>query len=156
MLGAAVALVCPSCIECGLKIVATFWWEAICRLRRMRGMLTIVTDARVVCQSVCLSVMRLKSAAAECAVYAVCRVCGVIWFSLCLITSPLVVVFLRFSLPDHSLKARRLGSAVCTANCSQLLAVTSAGHSCVYCICLVVWKFELLAETMSRMLGNLT
>jgi len=48
-------------------------------------MLTILTDVRVVCLSVCLSVTRLKSAAVR-AVYAACRVRGVIWCSLCQIT----------------------------------------------------------------------
>jgi len=46
---------------------------------------TILTNNRGVCQSICPSVTRLKSAAA-CAVYAVCHVCGVIWCSLCQIT----------------------------------------------------------------------
>jgi len=45
-------------------------------------MQTIVNDVHDVCRSVCLSVMRLKSAAA-CEVYAACRVCRVIWCSLC-------------------------------------------------------------------------
>jgi len=43
----------------------------------MHEMLTIVADVRGVCLSVCLSVTRLKSAAAR-AVYAACRVHGVI------------------------------------------------------------------------------
>jgi len=48
-------------------------------------MLTILTDVRGVCQPVSLSVTRLKSAAAR-AVYAPCRVRGVIRCSLCQIT----------------------------------------------------------------------
>jgi len=45
------------------------------RLHRMHEMPTIVTDVAGVCQSVHLSVTRLKSATV-CALYAVCRVCG--------------------------------------------------------------------------------
>jgi len=47
----------------------------------MHEMQTIVTDVRGVCQFVSLSVTRLKSAAAR-AVYAACRVRGVIRCSL--------------------------------------------------------------------------
>jgi len=61
----------------------------VIRLRRMHEMLTILTDVRGVCLSVylsvCLSVTRLKSAEAR-AVYAACRVRGVIRCSLCQIT----------------------------------------------------------------------
>jgi len=48
----------------------------------MHEMLTIVTDARGVCLSVCLSVTRLKSAAARAVYAAACRVRGVIPCSL--------------------------------------------------------------------------
>jgi len=47
----------------------------------MHEMLTILTDVRGVCLSVCLSVTRFESAAAR-AVYASCRVLGVIRCSL--------------------------------------------------------------------------
>jgi len=52
------------------------------RLHRMHEMLCILTDVRGVCLSVCLSVTRLKSAAVR-AVYAICRMRGVIRYSLC-------------------------------------------------------------------------
>jgi len=52
----------------------------------MHEMPTVLTDVRGVCLSVRLSVTRLKSAAAR-AVYAACRVRGVIRCSLCQITS---------------------------------------------------------------------
>jgi len=54
----------------------------------MHDMLTILTDVRSVCQSVCHA--RLKSAAAR-AVYTTCRVRGVIRYSLRQMPWPLVV-----------------------------------------------------------------
>jgi len=54
-------------------------------LHGMHEMLTILTDVRGVCLSVCLPVTWLKLAAAR-AVYAACRVLGVIRCSLCQIT----------------------------------------------------------------------
>jgi len=64
-----------------LPLVAVLTLSNSFRLRQMHEMLTIVTDVRGVCLSVCLSVMRLKSAAAH-AVYVACCVRGVIRCSL--------------------------------------------------------------------------
>jgi len=56
--------------------------EMLTILTPVCALVTILTDVHDVCLPVRLSVTRLKSAAAR-AVYAVCRVCGVIRYSLC-------------------------------------------------------------------------
>jgi len=82
------------------------------RLHRMHEMLTIVTDVRGVCQSVCQFVLRLKSAAAR-TVYAARRVCAgsfgaafgfwLYFLLVCSCSSQLVLCRLVFCHPAYSL-----------------------------------------------------
>jgi len=71
------------------NVLDSLYSDCISRLHRMHEILTILTDVHSVCLSVCLS-----------HTYAMCRVYGVIWCSLCQITLA-TCLFLLLWLPTN-------------------------------------------------------